>query len=103
MSGAQEIAARVDACRAKAEALLGDVAALAADLPEWSEDDTSGGELEAVLRDVRAELDFAGERLEEVPDYLTPRGDDDTPECCAIRRLGELAKSRAPSGHAETA
>jgi hypothetical protein len=101
MSAAHQIAARVAACRAQAEALLAEVTALVAELPEWREDAEEGSE-EAVLAEVRSELKWASEYyIEPAIDYLTPRSDDNAPECCAHRRLqaiiaGEEAREVTP-------
>jgi hypothetical protein len=86
MSAAHEVAARVAACRTKAEALLAEINALAAELPE-SPDDADEGAQESVLSGVRAELEVAAEQIEGALDYLTPRSDDEDPGCCAHRRL----------------
>lgn len=89
MSAAQEIAARVTGCREKAQAVLAEIRALVGELPEWSENAEETSE-QAVLMAVRGELEEAAGALDTALDYLTPRADDDAPECCAHRQLQAL-------------
>jgi hypothetical protein len=87
MSAAKEIAARVAACRAKAQSLMADLDGLIGELPEWREEAEG---IEAALMEVRAELEMAVGEVDGAIDYLTPRSDDDDPGCCAHRRLQVL-------------
>jgi hypothetical protein len=96
VSAAREIAARVAACRAKAEALMRDLNALIGELPEWREDAPEGSE-EYALMAVRAELEVAVGDVDGAIDYLAPRNDDHDPDCCAHRRLQAfIATNGAP-------
>ena len=92
MSRASEIAARVAACRAKAQMVMSELNSLVGELPEWRE--PAVGE-ESALMNVRVELEEAIGYLKPALDYLTPRGGDDAdPDCCAHRRLQAFIASR---------
>lgn len=93
MSAPREIAARVAACRAKAQALMADLDGLIGELPEWRE----GAEgLEEALMSVRGELEMAVGEIDGSIDYLTPRKDSDDPACCAHRRLQAFITAEEP-------
>lgn len=87
MSATRDIAARVAACKAKAQALMAELDGLVSDLPEWR-DGAEG--MEGALMAVREELQAAAGQVDGVLDYLTPRSDSDDPGCCAHRRLQAL-------------
>jgi len=90
MSTPRETAARVAACRAKAQALMADLDGLIGELPE-QQDEADEESPEAALAAVRAELQMAVGYVDSAIDYLTPRSDDDPdPGCCAHRRLQGL-------------
>jgi hypothetical protein len=93
MNNSNKLIGQIESIQARVRSLAAEITALAETLPE--DDVPQDNRPEAILAAIRDELHEAATYISNSLDFLTPRSDDDSPECCAHRKLRELAEREA--------